>query len=284
EGSFIGDNNGLALGLIMIVPLLYFLARDEPRRWLRGVLRITLVMSIAAVPFTYSRAGFLGLVVVLFMLIGRTRWKWFAMTTAAVASPVVLSLLPQRWFDRISTILTYSEDGSAISRLTAWGVSWGVALDNPLFGGGFRVLPHPEVWAAYAPDWTGRAYNAHSIYFEVLGEHGFIGFLLFFGLLGSTFLSMRSIFRQVRQRADLLWLLNYSYMVETALLAYLVSGAFYNLASFDLVYFLVGVAIILKRFAADALTATTLDAPASPSAQVTPRLPRPAARWQPIST
>ncbi|MGH7311425.1 MAG: putative O-glycosylation ligase, exosortase A system-associated, partial [Candidatus Rokuibacteriota bacterium] len=284
EGSFIGDNNGLALGLIMIVPLLYFLARDEPRRWLRGVLRITLVMSIAAVPFTYSRAGFLGLVVVLFMFVGRTRWKWSAMTMAVVASPVVLSLLPQRWFDRIGTILTYSEDGSAISRLTAWGVSWGVALDNPLFGGGFRVLPHPEVWAAYAPDWMDRIYNAHSIYFEVLAEHGFIGFFLFFGLLGSTVLSMRAVRQQVGQRPDLLWLVDCSYMVETALLAYLVSGAFYNLASFDLVYFLVGVAIILKRLAADAQVAATGEAPASRASQVAPRLPRAAARWQPIST
>src|SRR5207249_5209381 len=78
DGSFIGDNNGLSLGLNMTLPLLFFLAREEQRRWVRWLLRATFVFSVVSVLLTYSRAGFLGLVVVGIALLMRTRWKYLA--------------------------------------------------------------------------------------------------------------------------------------------------------------------------------------------------------------
>jgi putative inorganic carbon (HCO3(-)) transporter len=68
EGAFIGDNNGLALGLNMNLPILLFLAREEQRIWLRKLLHVIFFFSISAVMFTYSRGGFLGLAVVLLTL------------------------------------------------------------------------------------------------------------------------------------------------------------------------------------------------------------------------
>ena len=65
EGSFIGDNNGLALALNMTLPILFFLAREEQRIWLRKLLHAIFFLTILAVIFTYSRGGFLGLAVVL---------------------------------------------------------------------------------------------------------------------------------------------------------------------------------------------------------------------------
>src|SRR5690349_20332621 len=72
EGSFIGTNTLLALGLDMALPFLFYLARDETRRWLRWLLWAMFFGSIPAVMFTYSRGGFLGLVAVLALLAMKT--------------------------------------------------------------------------------------------------------------------------------------------------------------------------------------------------------------------
>jgi probable O-glycosylation ligase (exosortase A-associated) len=285
EGSFIGDNNGLALGLNMALPLLFFLARHERRRWLRWSLWATFFLTAVAIPFTYSRAGFLGLCVVALLLVARSSWKWSAVPATA-GTLAVVSLLPDRWFDRIASIAAYAEDGSAVSRLTAWRVGWGIALDSPLFGGGFRVFPHPEVWATYAPDWShATVYNAHSIYFEVLGEHGFLGFFFFVGTLGAVLLSLRRIRRRSRSLPDAGWLAACTYAVEASLVAFLVTGAFYNLAAFDLVYLLIGITIILDRVTRDmrmAVPSTPAIVPAG--SQAGSRLSNHIPRWNPIQT
>jgi probable O-glycosylation ligase (exosortase A-associated) len=128
-------------------------------------------------------------------------------------------------------------------------------MDNPLLGGGFQVFPHAEVWLRYMPEWNSRttAFNAHSIYFQVLGEHGFLGLGLFIALLACTLLSLRTIRRRARRIADGAWLEDYAYMVQIGIVAFMVAGAFYNLAYFDLLYFLVGVAIVLKQLLAEQL-------------------------------
>jgi putative inorganic carbon (HCO3(-)) transporter len=275
DGSFIGDNNGLALGLNMTLPILFFLAWEEKRRWLRVTLWTTFALTVLVIPFTYSRGGFLGLVVVLALLMTRTRFKWAMLPAGALGAILLFSFLPDRFFDRINSIATYTEDGSAMSRLYAWKVGWGLALDYPLLGGGFRVFPHPEIWQKYAPDWTlNEVHNAHSIYFQMLGELGFTGFFLFFGLLACTLFSLHTIRRQAAQLRDGTWLVNYSFMIETSLIAYLIAGAFYNLGAFDLVYFLIAMTIILKRLLADELVGHSKEAPA-PSPTAAPARPAP---------
>jgi probable O-glycosylation ligase (exosortase A-associated) len=260
EGSFIGDNNGLALGLNMTLPILFFLAWEEKRSWLRAILWAMFAFSVVAIPFTYSRGGFLALVVVLTLLMTRTRFKWMIVPLGAVGAMVLVSFLPERFFDRINTIATYTEDGSAMSRIYAWRVGWGLALDYPILGGGFRVFPHPEIWQKYVPDWPfPGVHNAHSIYFQTLGELGFTGFFCFFGMLGCTLLSLHTIRKQAAGLRDGGWLVNYAFMVETSLLAYLIAGAFYNLGAFDLVYFLVAMTIVMRRLLADELAAQPTD-------------------------
>jgi putative inorganic carbon (HCO3(-)) transporter len=260
KGSFIEDNNSLSLALNMILPILYYLAREEQRLWLRKLLHATFFLSVLAVVFTYSRSGFLGLVVVLLMIVARSRWKSYALVLAFVAVVGLISFVPERWFDRMNTISEYELDRSAMSRIYAWNLGWQLALDSPLVGGGFRVFGHDEIWAKYAPDYyfgigkdaTNRTPNAHSIYFLTLGEHGFIGFFLFAGLIVSTLFSLRRTRWYGRSIRDGTWLVDYSFMVETSIVAFLVTGAFQNLAYFDLFYFLIGITIVLRRLAATA--------------------------------
>src|SRR5260370_851170 len=86
----------------------------------------------------------------------------------------------------------------------------------------------------------------HSIYFQMLGEQGFVGLGLFLLLLGSCWFSLRKIQRRAHEQPSQVGLENYSKMLQTSLLAYMVSGAFLALAYFDLLYQLVAATIILK--------------------------------------
>ena len=261
DGSFIGDNNGLALALDMTLPILLFLALEERGR-LRVLLGMTAVLTFVTLPFTYSRGGALGLLVVLMMFAARSRWKWAVIPAGVLAAFVVVSFLPMRWFDRMNTIAAYTEDGSAMSRLHAWQIGWALAIDNPIVGGGYQVFPNRDIWIKYLPDmtWT-KPQSAHSIYFQVLGEHGFVGFGLFIGVLVSTLLSLNAIRRRARRLPDGDWFRNYAYMVQTSILAFMAAGAFYNLAYFDLIYFLVAVTIIMKQLLADRLAAAPAPEP-----------------------
>ena len=265
EGSFIGDNNGLALGLNMALPIIFFLAREEQRSWVRTLLYTTFVLTIIAELFTYSRAGFLGLMVVLMALVARSKWKATAIALALVAAIGAAAFLPERWTDRMNTIFNYEQDGSAMSRIYAWKLGWQIALDSPFVGGGFRVFTHDEIWAKYAPEFyfgigkdaTNRTPNAHSIYFHVLGEHGFTGLFVFISLIGTTLFSLRNIRKQAKRFPEASWLATYSYMVETSIFAFLVNGAFVNLTYFDLFYFLISIAIVLRQLAATTMAEQT---------------------------
>jgi putative inorganic carbon (HCO3(-)) transporter len=254
-GSFIEDNNGLALALNMSLPILFYLGKEEQRKWLRGLLYATFVCTVLAVVFTYSRAGFLGLVVVLLMMLARSRRKFSTAALMGVVLLATLPFIPTRWFDRMNTIADYEKDRSSMSRIYAWKIGWQIALDSPITGGGFNVFGNDAIWAKYAPEFyfdigkeaTNRTPNAHSIYFLVLGEHGFIGFFLFVGLIVSTLVSLRRSRRAARAAPDGSWLVNYSYMMEASICGFLVTGTFQNLAYFDFFYFLVGTTVVLNR-------------------------------------
>ena len=89
----------------------------------------------------------------------------------------VAAIMPQEWYDRMSTIETYEQDTSAMSRINAWWTAYNLAKDR-VTGGGFDTFHARRYLILYAPDPTSTP-DVHSIYFEIMGEHGFIGFTMF---------------------------------------------------------------------------------------------------------
>lgn len=257
-GSFIEDNNALALALNMALPFMFFLAKTETRRWLRNLLYVTFVCSILAVIFTYSRGGFVGLLVVMFgiFLTIRMRWKVLIALFAVMAFPIVINTLPDAWVDRISTIQSYEEDASALSRLAAWKAAWNLALDRPLTGGGFEAINDYDTFVHYNPEVLVRIQEqgtlgfhisgVHSIYFELLSENGFIGFGVFMTLAIFVLLTLRRLARDDGS-PDSKERIAYSRMLSASLLAYFASGTFLELVSFDLFYQIIALVVILKR-------------------------------------
>jgi probable O-glycosylation ligase (exosortase A-associated) len=247
--SFLGDNNDFALALNMVLPLLYFLIPGEPRRWARNGLWLCFFASILCVVLTYSRGGLLGLATVLFLLAMMSRYRIPALLMVGAAALLVVSFAPQAWTDRMDKMAHGEVDSSMMQRLIAWRTGWNLAMDYPITGGGLEAYPDVAVFKHYQPEEMpgGRESSGpHSIYFQVLGELGFPGLLLFVLLLGSCFLSIRGLRHRARRRDPAHWAILYSRMFEVSLAAFAVSGAFLGRAYFDLWYEIVACIVVLR--------------------------------------
>lgn len=253
EGSFIEDNNSLGLAFTMVMPVLFALAREEKRKWARIGLFTTAILTGLSTIFTYSRGAMLGLAVVVFLMLLQAKRKVLAVFVFAASVGFLYWFTPQSLYERAETIETYDQDRSAMQRIQAWSVSWNLAKQRPLTGGGFWIEYLPDdVWMSYAnrayDEFGNVARSAHSIYFQVIGDHGFVGLGLFAILLMIT---LRSLQRSKRMSGQLgpryAWIAAYANGLQIGIWGYAASGAFLSLAYFDLFYAYVAITAILAR-------------------------------------
>ena len=268
ETTFLEANTSLGLAFNMILPLLVCAAQEQKIKWRKTALYAAVFLTFLATIFTYSRGAWIGLASTLFVLLLRMKRGIFI---AIALVPIALAgslLIPDKVFDRAHTIENYDEDNSAMTRVQAWSVAWHLALRNPLLGGGFdyETGVNPTRWLALADrkyDVQGETPRAaHSIYFQVLGQHGFLAFGLFVTLLVGTMLSFSEIYRKTKDHPDTRWMANYARALQTGMIGFLVSGAFLNLAYFDLLYLYIGLIPILKREIREREAATVATVPA----------------------
>ena len=103
-----------------------------------------LLTAIAAVG-SQSRGPLLGIVSMGVFLWLKSRNKFFTDNDCSGWPPrLVLSIMPQQWFDRMSTVKTYEQDESAMGRINAWHMAFNLAKDRPL-GGGFDAFQTRDV-------------------------------------------------------------------------------------------------------------------------------------------
>jgi probable O-glycosylation ligase (exosortase A-associated) len=262
--SFFEANTELALVLNMSLPIQLYLAREESRRWLRGTLWTSFALTVLAVPFTYSRGGVLGLAVVLMVLFVKARRRLLLIPVVATGLLAFALFTPQQWVSRMQTIGEYEVDESANLRLMSWRVALDLAADRPIFGGGFRVFVDRATYDIYMPEYP-RAFghDAHSIYFNLLGEHGWVGLGIFLLLVGMSLLKLHRLRGLAKVHPELAWAGNYAHMIQASLATYLVTGAFLSVAYFDLAYLLLILVPVLHAVAAQELAVTPEPQPAS---------------------
>ena len=173
----------------------------------------------------------------------------------------IQSFMPGQWFDRMNSITGYDADASSQIRLSMWKMAIEIARDRPFLGGGFKVFIDPAVYPRYNPDMP-EFHDVHSIYFEMLGEHGVVGFALFLALGLATLWQLTWIRRQTRNREELKWAYDLASMIFVSLVGYAVAGAFLTLATFDLYYLLIGVTVALRQTVQVALKGQRLESSA----------------------
>jgi probable O-glycosylation ligase (exosortase A-associated) len=243
--SIIEDNNALALALFMLLPLAYYLRSQTRHSLVRHGLLVAMVLMVAAAVGSYSRGGFLAGISMAFVLWIKSRNKILTGLVVAAIIPFFLFFMPKGWHDRMNTIETYQQDHSAMNRIEAWKMAYNTANRRPL-GGGFDYWS-PESYAAYGPKDTFKnpgTRGAHSIYFSVLGEHGWVGLALFMSVFIGAWRTGSWIIRMTRDVEHLAWLGQLARMIQVSFIAYATGGAFQSLAYFDFPWHLVSMLVI----------------------------------------
>lgn len=257
--SIIGDNNHFALAIVVSMPILYFLATQTENRLLKLIIGFAALVQLATVMGTNSRGGFIGVLALAFFAFSRTKNKLsFALFTVVIASSAIF-LAPQNYFDRIETIQSADDDVSFMGRVIAWKQSTLIALDHPLLGGGFHAVQDLNVWLYYANIFGRldfiptpfpndyRAFAAHSIYFQVLGDMGFLALGVFISLFVVAWRNTVYVIKNAENRPSLAWNRNLAKTIQYCLVPYMVSGAALNMAYFDLLYIILALAATLRQ-------------------------------------
>ena len=208
-----------------------------------------MVLSAVAALGTQSRGALIAIVAMAGMLWWRNRNKAVFGVLIAIIGIGIVAFMPSTWESRMMSITEYEQDGSAMGRINAWWMAWNLAKAN-FIGGGFDIY-EPAVFQAYAPNPTD-VHAAHSIYFQVLGEHGFVGLILFVAIWIAVWRSARRDTPHgrvtIRQTA---WVADLGSMCQVSLVGYLVGGMFLSLAYFDLPYNVLVLVVAARRWLAE---------------------------------
>lgn len=280
EGSFIEDNNALALAVIMGIPLFRYLQIQTRKVWQKRAYGAAIGLSIISAVGSYSRGALLALGAMGGFLLLKSRQKGLLSLLVILAIPLALLLMPDSWTERMGTIKTYDQDASAMGRINAWWVAWNLAVDRIPIGGGFAMY-EPDVFARYAPN-PEDLHAAHSIYFQILGEHGFVGLAFFLGIFWFSWRNGSRVIRAVADRPGWEWARDLAAMCQVSLIGYGVGGAFLSLTYFDLPYY-VAVILAILRAVVDRDLPAEPNRPPTPyaAAQASPRTAAPAAIGKP---
>ncbi|WP_338663911.1 putative O-glycosylation ligase, exosortase A system-associated [Pararoseomonas sp. SCSIO 73927] len=254
--TMITDNNHLAAAMLVTLPLMNWLRMHSAHRIVRLGLAAAMALTLLAVVASYSRGALLGLLAAAFVMWLRTKGKLVSGVVLAACVAGAIAFMPAAWTERMNTISTYQEDGSASERLVLWDISFRLALSRPLTGAGFTGPYTRSAVDTVAPGGPARA--VHSIWFELLGENGFPTFLVWLSLTLSGLILALRLGRMARGRPDLAWAGDLGRMAQVSIVAYLVSGTFLSLSYWDFYWTLLVVvgaahALALKALAGDPL-------------------------------
>jgi putative inorganic carbon (hco3(-)) transporter len=238
--SMIFDNNHLAVGMLVSLPLMNYLRLESAHRLIRLGLSALMVLTLFAVVGSYSRGALLALGAVGFYFWCKSSKKILSGIVIVVMLASAIHFMPEKWMERMNSIETYQEDQSATTRLKLWNMAWVLATSNPLTGVGFYGPYSQPVVDRYVSDVEARA--VHSIWFETLAEQGFPTFFVWLGITISGAILTRIVIKRAANIPDMQWCVNLAKMAQVSIIAYVSGGTFLSLGYWDF-YFTVLVAV-----------------------------------------
>jgi O-antigen ligase len=249
-----GDANTLAGLLIAGLPFAFVFALHGRRPGLRLLAAAIGMLLMITVPLTGSRAGFIGLAGVLVILPFASQRRVVSAGGIVAIATVMWLVTPAQQQERMRSILTYSKEETYVERTGGWQIGRQMFLDHPLFGvgaGNFGLARHE----LYGASWL----NAHSVYYQVLGETGAIGGVTF-GCFIVILLTTQAAIRRRLRDAPAEWRVDYylAWAMSLAIWTRLITGlAGHNLASFTY-YFVAALTVVLDRLVCTARSSDTL--------------------------
>ena len=275
--SLLNEGSTLATVCLMLVPLILFLRRHAillPKAlWVNAMYAVLAILTITTAVGTYERTALVGLVVLGGFSWLRSRRKLVTGVLCVAVGVAIAVGTSAGWNARVGSVESFTRETSAMGRLLVWRWTLDFVSRHP-FGGGFQAYTTDTITFPMRSDGTpplvihGIAY--HSIYFEVLGEHGWPGLFLFLSLFAVALGYLQSVVRRTKGVPELAWCHDLAIALQVSVLTVAACGSFIAIAFQPTLYYLFAIATSLRQY--------VRRCEARPVAQTPRRLVRPAAQ------
>ena len=261
NNSGLYESSTISAVAVAIIPLIFWLARHGtlyPHGRLVSAYAWALTFACLLIPIgTQARTGIICIGVLALLMLRSVRRRLLYIAGIGIAVAIAIPLLPASYTQRMDTIQGYKADNSASTRIAVWKWTLDYVGQHP-FGGGFEayrqnrlVIDQTSTTASAGGETiaTTQAFDAarayHSSYFEMLGEQGYPGLILWLTLHALGLLRMEVIRRRWAKAADAgdAWIAPLATALQHAHLIYLVGAAFVGIAFQPFIYMLVGLEI-----------------------------------------
>jgi probable O-glycosylation ligase (exosortase A-associated) len=249
----LGDNNGVAVGMLMLVAAMTALIRTSTKQYQKlGLAFLAIGVAFRALQ-TYSRGGFLAAGTLAAVATLRSQHKARATLGIGVVAVLLLSVLPQQFWDRMSTIKTSEEeleevgDASSLSRLHFWRVAVDMANDHPVLGVGFFSYSRYYDEYDYTDGRFGRAREAHSAWFATLAELGYTGLILLVSIFVLGLIATEKARRAAVRGILPMEFFHYGVGIQSAFLSCAVGITFLSWQYYEMLWHFVGLSMALNH-------------------------------------
>lgn len=257
-GHELADRNDLATGINMCIPLIVYLLSVTTNKNVRIALISMIALCVVSVLGSNSRGGFVGFSVLCLYFWFKSNNKLLYLLIVPTVFFVGLDYMPESWHERMSTIENADQDSSFLGRIMAWKQAFLIAMSN-ITGVGFKGGQTTVNWFLYYPQYEfnwlidtslveiTEPKAAHSIYFQVLGDHGFPGLIIFLLMLYVSYRKLSKIIDTFKKNDSDNPLIRLAAMLQLSLITYMVAGSSVSLAYMDLIYMLFALVYILEQ-------------------------------------
>jgi probable O-glycosylation ligase (exosortase A-associated) len=265
QNSGLYEGSTLATVAVAIIPVILWFTKFGtvfPPDWRVKLFAYALVFACLLIPVgTQARTGLICIAVLGVLMLRHVRRRVLYLGIVGVGLAIAIPNLPESYTKRMDTIQGYRADSSAATRIAVWKWTLDYVETNP-WGGGFDAyrgnqLRIDKVSVEKDGGQTAitksveydqaRAY--HSAYFEMLGEQGWPGFLIWIAIhLGGLF-SMERLRARTKKIAGAEWVSALAGALLQAHIVYLVGALFIGIAFQPFVFMLIGVQIGLATYA-----------------------------------
>jgi O-antigen ligase/polysaccharide polymerase Wzy-like membrane protein len=247
SGAIGGDfenPNDLALAIVLAWPFCFMFLLEARSLVKKSIWAIAIMAMSYAVVDTYSRGGFLALIVASGLCLWefgvKGRRHYVLALIGVLGLGIILSLGLGNHWQRLRTIVHPDEDptGSAQARQELLIKSLEVTAAHPIFGVG------PGNFAVVSGDW----HVAHNSYTQVSAEAGIPGLILFLLILRRSFYNIRETKRLTNQQPEFPPLAS---ALHASLWAFVVGALFSSVPFAFFPYFVLAFTAALHRIASE---------------------------------
>ena len=257
----LGESSTMAVACVMLIPVIFYMAKHSLiLRQIPGLKYLSLGLAflfVLAIIGSHARTGLVALAAVGGVYFLLSKRKILFGTFMAFMIVMSVPFLSSDWTERMQTITTFEEDGSAAGRIAVWRWTLDYVSSNPLGGGFDAYLINSVEVPIVQVDRNGdrvvimgqaQAKAFHSNYFEVLGEHGVPGFIIYFSILYLALSGLWRLHKQGKKGEMPLWLGDLATALLIGMFGFIVGGMFVGIAFQPLFFHFAAMVICLQQY------------------------------------